>query len=198
VCVPVCVHPVLYYKYYIVRRTGVYSTRENSGIHLHVRFANAFSNSITRISIYFNCHSFFCFFLLDASYFPLLIIPAVIAERNRCNLIYCADRLCKSLEEVHRAMALQDARKRRDRLALDCVRLGKIVSMRTVRRNVSFLDGWIALYVIYHTPLLMTQSKPDRSTLHRYFPISAHRIQIFKIFMLKHYFIVYYRRSTVP
>ena len=54
-------------------------------------------------------------------------------------------KLCKSLEEVHRAAAWQDARKRRDRLALDCVRLGKIVSMRM---GVSVQDVWEEGYAL--------------------------------------------------
>lgn len=40
------------------------------------------------------------------------------------------NRLCKELETVHRKMAIEESRRRRDRLALDCVRLGKNVSQR--------------------------------------------------------------------
>lgn len=40
-------------------------------------------------------------------------------------------KLTKSLEAVHRKMAYQEFRRKRDRLALDCVRLGKIATMRT-------------------------------------------------------------------
>jgi hypothetical protein len=46
--------------------------------------------------------------------------------------MFLVSRLSKALEEVYRKMAFQDFRRRRDRLAADCVRLGKIVSMRTV------------------------------------------------------------------
>lgn len=41
-------------------------------------------------------------------------------------------RLCKHLEQVCREMAIQDARRKRDKLALDCVRLGKITAVRSV------------------------------------------------------------------
>lgn len=37
----------------------------------------------------------------------------------------------KSLEEVHRTTAFQEFRRKRDRLALDCVRLGKLTTIRT-------------------------------------------------------------------
>jgi tousled-like kinase len=40
-------------------------------------------------------------------------------------------RLVKSLEDIHRKMAMQEFRRKRDQLALDCVRLGKIVTVRT-------------------------------------------------------------------
>eukprot|EP00601_Ochromonadales_sp_CCMP2298_P019280 CAMPEP_0173314840 /NCGR_PEP_ID=MMETSP1143-20121109/25564_1 /TAXON_ID=483371 /ORGANISM="non described non described, Strain CCMP2298" /LENGTH=542 /DNA_ID=CAMNT_0014257497 /DNA_START=92 /DNA_END=1717 /DNA_ORIENTATION=- len=49
-------------------------------------------------------------------------------------------RLVRSLEEVHRKMAVQDFRRRRDRLALDCVRLGKIVPFRNGPTTIS--DVW--------------------------------------------------------
>jgi tousled-like kinase len=67
------------------------------------------------------------------------------AEDRHVQLEERNTRLCKSLEEVHRAMAQQDARKRRDRLALDCVRLGKIVSMRM---GVSVQDVWEEGYAL--------------------------------------------------
>ena len=38
----------------------------------------------------------------------------------------------KALEDVHRKMAQQEARRKRDRLALDCVRLGKLTPKRVV------------------------------------------------------------------
>ena len=39
-------------------------------------------------------------------------------------------RLCKELETVYRKMAIEESRRRRDRLALDCVRLGKFAPQR--------------------------------------------------------------------
>lgn len=50
-----------------------------------------------------------------------------------------AGRLTKALEQVHRERARQDFRTRRDKLALDCVRLGKIVPMRTVSAAVAVI-----------------------------------------------------------
>jgi hypothetical protein len=41
-------------------------------------------------------------------------------------------RLRNTLETVHRAMAMQDFRRKRDILAQNCVRLGKVSTMRTV------------------------------------------------------------------
>jgi hypothetical protein len=41
-------------------------------------------------------------------------------------------RLTRSLEEVHRTLAMQEFRRRREKLALDNVRLGKVVSSRAV------------------------------------------------------------------
>ena len=40
-------------------------------------------------------------------------------------------KLCTALEDVYRLMAQQDMRRKRDRLAADCVRLGKIYTVRT-------------------------------------------------------------------
>lgn len=42
------------------------------------------------------------------------------------------NRISKALEDVHRKMAMQEFRRKRDRMALDCVRLGKITYHRTV------------------------------------------------------------------
>lgn len=56
---------------------------------------------------------------------------------------FLSHRLCKSLEDIHRSSAMQDARKRRSQLAQDCVRLGKIVSMRMVR------SSWISWSTVY-------------------------------------------------
>lgn len=60
-------------------------------------------------------------------------------------------RLCKALEDIHRSSAMQDARKRRSQLAQDCVRLGKIVSMRMVRSRIFFL---IRFYLLVYSSLL--------------------------------------------
>ena len=43
-------------------------------------------------------------------------------------LIERTDKLRKSLEEVRREMAQKEARSRRDQLALNCVRLGKLAT----------------------------------------------------------------------
>jgi hypothetical protein len=42
-------------------------------------------------------------------------------------------RLALGLEDVHRLMAHQEARRKRDRAAADCVRLGKIATVRTCK-----------------------------------------------------------------
>lgn len=49
-------------------------------------------------------------------------------------------RLVKALEDIHRKMALQEFRRKRDQLALDCVRLGKITLMRVSPTTMS--DVW--------------------------------------------------------
>ena len=55
-------------------------------------------------------------------------------------------KICKMLEDARRAMSIQDARRKRDQLALDCVRLGKITSMRT--SPTSFQDVWEEGYAL--------------------------------------------------
>ncbi len=45
-------------------------------------------------------------------------------------------RFFDSLEEVHRKMAMQEFRRKREKLALDSVRLGKIVTVRNGPANV--------------------------------------------------------------
>ena len=42
-------------------------------------------------------------------------------------------KLSAGLEEVYRTMAHQEARRKRDRAAADCVRLGKIATVRTCK-----------------------------------------------------------------
>ena len=42
-------------------------------------------------------------------------------------------RLMRALEEVHRKSAIQEFRRKRDRLALDCGRIGKFNTHKTVR-----------------------------------------------------------------
>jgi len=51
-------------------------------------------------------------------------------ERHRL-LEERSTKLCTALEDVYRLMAQQDMRRKRDRLAADCVRLGKIYTVRT-------------------------------------------------------------------
>jgi hypothetical protein len=51
-------------------------------------------------------------------------------ERQRQLEDRCS-RLCNTLEDMHRLLAQQEGRRRRDHLAADCVRLGKISTMRT-------------------------------------------------------------------
>ena len=46
-------------------------------------------------------------------------------------------KLRKCLEDVYRKMAIQDQRRRRDRLAADCVRVGKLVTQRTGPTSVA-------------------------------------------------------------
>ena len=55
-------------------------------------------------------------------------------------------RLTKALEDVHRKMALQELRRKRDRLALDCVRLGKINTVRTGPTSMG--DVWEEGYAL--------------------------------------------------
>ena len=81
----------------------------------------------------------FCFFYVwYCIVLSYIILYCVILSRSVVPhrfLIFCVStlrRLCKSLEEIHRTSAMQDARKRRNQLAQDCVRLGKIVSVRMV------------------------------------------------------------------
>jgi len=49
-------------------------------------------------------------------------------------------RVVRTLETVQRDMAQQEARRRRDRLALDCVRLGKISTVRNTA--TSYIEVW--------------------------------------------------------
>lgn len=55
-------------------------------------------------------------------------------------------KLRKSLEDVYRKMAQQDQRRRRDRLAADCVRVGKLVTQRTGPTSVAEIweEGYAA------------------------------------------------------
>mmetsp|Transcript_22523 Transcript_22523/g.32905 ORF Transcript_22523/g.32905 Transcript_22523/m.32905 type:complete len:726 (+) Transcript_22523:104-2281(+) len=54
-------------------------------------------------------------------------------------------KLSGALEEVYRLMAQQEMRRKRDRLAADCVRLGKIITIRT---GVSVTDVWEEGYAL--------------------------------------------------
>jgi hypothetical protein len=51
-------------------------------------------------------------------------------ERQRQLEERCS-KLCNSLEDIHRVLAQQEGRRKRDHLAADCVRLGKISTMRS-------------------------------------------------------------------
>lgn len=51
-------------------------------------------------------------------------------ERQRQLEDRCS-KLCNSLEDMHRLLAQQEGRRKRDLLAADCVRLGKISTMRS-------------------------------------------------------------------
>eukprot|EP01039_Chlorochromonas_danica_P003020 gene3024-3295_t len=55
-----------------------------------------------------------------------------------------SSRISKALEDVHRKMAMQEFRRKRDRMALDCVRLGKITYHRTTATVMSEVweDGY--------------------------------------------------------
>jgi len=55
-------------------------------------------------------------------------------------------RVVRTLESVQRDMAMQEARRRRDRLALDCVRLGKISTVRT--SATSYGEVWEEGYAL--------------------------------------------------
>lgn len=55
-------------------------------------------------------------------------------------------KIVKALEEVYRNMATQQARRRRDRLAADCVRLGKITTIRV--SPTSLQDVWEEGYAL--------------------------------------------------
>lgn len=66
------------------------------------------------------------------AYHYLYALPIYVPLHIFLNYGTMMNRLTKALEDVHRKMAQQEFRRKRDRLALDCVRLGKIVSVRTV------------------------------------------------------------------
>lgn len=78
--------------------------------------------------------------------------------------------MMKALEEVHRTLALQEFRRRRDKLALDNVRLGRTVSIRTTVRtcyilavcvfyvacfNVGMVMLWVRLMLLTSHPFLI-------------------------------------------
>ena len=66
------------------------------------------------------------------------------SELERKKLVEGSRRQRSSIEDLHRAMAQQDQRRRRDRLASDCVRLGKLVTQRTGPTSVAEVweEGW--------------------------------------------------------
>ena len=53
-------------------------------------------------------------------------------------------RLCDKLKEVIRTMALQEARQKREVVADDCVRLGKIITARLVCRVQLYVWCWLS------------------------------------------------------
>eukprot|EP00605_Chrysophyceae_sp_TOSAG23-4_P000997 GSChrysophyteH1.ASY1.ANO1.1098.1 assembled CDS len=78
----------------------------------------------------------------------------------------------KKLEEVQREMAQQEARRRRDRIALDCVRLGKMSIVRT--SATTFGEAWEEGYALKeltnrHEKLMsrkeeLTRARKDKET----------------------------------
>lgn len=67
-------------------------------------------------------------------------------RRNKETLETRNISLIKTLERTHREMARKEARAKRDRIALDCVRLGKIVTMRT--SPTQYGEGWEEGYAL--------------------------------------------------
>lgn len=63
-------------------------------------------------------------------------------------IYYYIFRLVKALEDVYRTTALQEFRRKRDQLALNCVRLGKISTLRTV---ISLLLSRIYYFILHFT-----------------------------------------------
>ena len=66
------------------------------------------------------------------------------SEQERRKLAEGSRRQRSNIEDMHRAMAQQEQRRRRDRLASDCVRLGKLVTQRTGPTSVAEVweEGW--------------------------------------------------------
>ena len=68
-------------------------------------------------------------------------------QDEKSDLITTNDKLKKKLEETHRAMAKEAARRNRDRLAADSVRLGKLVTVR--QSATTFGEIWEKGYAFH-------------------------------------------------
>ena len=68
----------------------------------------------------------------------------VSSEAERKRLQEASAKQRSTMEAVYRKMALQEMRRRRDRLASDCVRIGKLVTQRTGPTTVAEVweEGW--------------------------------------------------------
>ena len=80
------------------------------------------------------------------------------SEERNCNLT-------KSLEEVYRRMAFEEARRKRDRLALDNVRLGKIQTVRTSATSLG--DVWEEGYALKELTSRATEVSIRREELEK-------------------------------
>lgn len=74
-------------------------------------------------------------------------------------------KLALSLEEVYRTMALQEARRKRDRLAQDNVRLGKIQTVRTSATSVG--DVWEEGYALKELNIRTAEVSERREELEK-------------------------------
>jgi len=81
-------------------------------------------------------------------------------ERQRQLEERCSN-LCNALEEIHRILAQQEGRRKRDRLAADCVRLGKITTMRSGSGIVEVWEEGYALKELNRKKIELNERKEE-------------------------------------
>lgn len=69
--------------------------------------------------------------------------------------------LCNALEDIHRLLAQQEGRRKRDRLAADCVRLGKITTMRSGSGIIEVWEEGYALKALNRRKIELTERKEE-------------------------------------